>query len=106
MESKELYRHLLGINEPWTVDRVDLDMTRGQVDVYVVHDKGVRFACPECGQEHAVYDHSVERVWRHLDSCQFMTYLHASPPRVSCSLHGVRQARLPWADEGSRFTHL
>jgi transposase len=35
-----------------------------------------------------------------------MTYLHASPPRVSCPEHGVRQARLPWADEGSRFTHL
>jgi transposase len=106
MESKELYRHLLGINEPWTVERVELDMTRGQVDVYVGHGKGVRFACPECGREHAVYDHSAERVWRHLDSCQFMTYLHASPPRVSCPEHGVRQARLPWADEGSRFTHL
>jgi transposase len=106
MESKELYRHLLGINEPWTVDRVDLDMARGQVDVYVVHAKGVRFACPECGQEHAVYDHSAERAWRHLDSCQFMTYLHASPPRVSCPEHGVRQAGLPWAEEGSRFTHL
>jgi len=106
MESKELYRHLLGINEPWTVERVDLDMTQGRVDVYVGHAKGVRFACPECGQEHAVYDHSAERTWRHLDSCQFMTYLHASPPRVSCTEHGVRQARLPWADEGSRFTHL
>jgi transposase len=106
MESKELYRHLLGINEPWTVERVELDMTRGQVDVYVGHSKGVRFACPECEQEHAVYDHSAERTWRHLDSCQFMTYLHASPPRVSCSEHGVRQARLPWADEGNRFTHL
>ena len=66
MESKELYRHLLGINEPWTVERVDLDMTQGRVDVYVGHAKGVRFACPECGQEHAVYDHSAERVWRHL----------------------------------------
>jgi transposase len=46
------------------------------------------------------------RVWRHLDSCQFLTYLHASPPRISCPEHGVRQARLPWAEEGSRFTHL
>lgn len=106
MESKELYRHLLGINEPWTVERVELDMTQGRVDVFVGHTKGERFACSECGQEHAVYDHSAERVWRHLDSCQFMTYLHASPPRVSCTAHGVRQARLPWADEGSRFTHL
>ncbi|MGE5622774.1 MAG: ISL3 family transposase [Bacillota bacterium] len=47
-----------------------------------------------------------ERVWRHLDSCQFLTYLHASPPRISCPEHGVRQARLPWAEEGGRFTHL
>ncbi|MFC3106697.1 transposase [Undibacterium arcticum] len=41
-----------------------------------------------------------------MDSCQFLTYLHASAPRISCPEHGVRQARLPWAEEGSRFTHL
>lgn len=32
-----------------------------------------------------------------------MTYLHASPPRVACPEHGVRQARLPWAEPHSRF---
>lgn len=106
MESKELYRHLLGISEPWTVEQVNLDMARGQVDVSVGHAKGARFPCPECGQELAVYDHSAKRIWRHLDSCQFMTYLHARPPRVACPEHGVRQARMPWADVSSRFTHL
>ena len=106
MESKDLYRHLLGLNEPWTVERVDLDMAKQHVDVYVNHPSGTRFACPECGQECTVYDHLAERTWRHLDSCQFLTYLHAKPPRISCSEHGVRQARLPWAEEGSRFTHL
>lgn len=85
MESKELYRCLLGMKEPWTVERVDLDMERQQVDVYVEHPSGTRFACPDCGQELAVYDHLGERVWRHLDSCQFLTYLHAAPPR-----HGYR----------------
>jgi transposase len=54
----------------------------------------------------AVYDHAEERVWRHLDSCQFMTYLHARAPRVNCPGHGVRQARLPWAQARSRFTSL
>lgn len=106
MESKELYRHLLGINEPWTVERVHLDLPRGQVDVFVEHTKGAHFPCPECGRVLTVYDHSAERTWRHLDSCQFMTYLHASPPRVACSEHGVRQAGLPWADVGSRVTRL
>ena len=106
MESKELYRHLLGLTEPWTVERVELDMGQQRVDVYVGHASNTRFACPECARELAVYDHSSERVWRHLDSCQFLTYLHASPPRVSCPEHGVRQAPLPWAEAGSRFTNL
>ena len=52
----------------------------------------------------SVYDHSGERAWRHLDSCGFLTFLHASPPRVVCPEHGVRQVRLPWAEPHSRFT--
>lgn len=106
MESKELYRHLLGLSDPWLVARVELDMAKQHVDVYVEHPRGTRFACPDCGQQSAVYDHLSERVWRHLDSCQFLTYLHAAPPRISCPEHGVRQAKMPWAEEGSRFTHL
>ena len=44
MESKELYQRLPGPSEPWTVERVELDMARGQVDVYVGHASGTRFA--------------------------------------------------------------
>jgi transposase len=106
MDSNELYRHLLGLSEPWTVERVELDVARLHVEVYAGHAPGARFACPECGQALAVYDHLAERVWRHLDSCQFLTYLHARPPRVACPEHGVRQVGLPWAEAGSRFTHL
>jgi transposase len=106
MESVELYRQLLGLSEPWTVERVDLDVAQGRVEVYVGHAPGQRFACPECGQELAVYDHLGERTWRHLDSMQFLTYLHAQPPRVSCAQHGVKQVRLPWAQAGGRFTHM
>jgi transposase len=62
LESKELYRHLLGLNEPWTVERVDLDMAKQHVDVYVEHPSETRFACPDCGRECAVYDHVAERV--------------------------------------------
>lgn len=106
MESKELYQHLLGLSDPWTVERVELDMAKMHVEVYAGHGSEARFVCPECGQALSVYDHSPERVWRHLDSCQFMTFLHARPPRVSCPEHGVRQVLLPWAEAGSRFTHL
>lgn len=106
MDSVELYRQLLGLTAPWTVERVELDMAKQHVEVHVGHPAGQRFACPECGRELGVYDHQAERAWRHLDSCQFFTYLHARPPRVSCPEHGVRQVTLPWAQAGSRFTNL
>jgi transposase len=106
MDSVELYRQLLGLTAPWTVERVELDMAKQHVEVHVGHPSGQRFACPECGRELGVYDHLVERVWRHLDSCQFRTFLHARPPRVSCPEHGVHQVTLPWAQAGSRFTNL
>jgi transposase len=106
MQSVELYRQLLGLSEPWMVERVELDVARQHVEVFVGHGPGARFGCPECGRELAVYDHLADRVWRHLDSCQFLTYLHARAPRVACPEHGVRQARLPWAEPGSRFSRL
>src|SRR6202011_2757958 len=49
---------------------------------------------------------STERRWRHLDTCQFRTILHAEPPRTRCDEHGVHTVRLPWAEPNSRFTAL
>jgi transposase len=106
MRDTELYRHLLGLVAPWEVSRVELSVEEGRVDVWAEHRKRTRFACPDCDRELPVYDHSEERAWRHLDSCQFLTYLHACPPRVRCPEHGVRQVRLPWAEPRSRFTVL
>lgn len=106
MRDTELYRQLLGLTAPWTVSKVELDVKQQRVDVHAEHESGHRFDCPECGLALAVYDHAEERVWRHLDSCQFMTFLHARPPRVECPQHGVRQAVLPWAEPRSRFTAM
>ena len=52
------------------------------------------------------FDHAAERTWRHLDTCQFQTHLHAKIPRVPCPAHGVKQVRVPWAEPRSRFTVL
>jgi len=91
------------------VARLELSVEQGRVDVGVEHPRRVRFACPENGCDHGglpVYDHAEGREWRHLDSMQFRTFLHARPPRVRCPEHGVRQVRLPWAEPMSRFTAL
>jgi transposase len=102
----ELYQHLLGLSSPWTVNRVALDAAAGRVDVWAEHDKKARFTCPECSKQCGLYDHDEERVWRHLDSCQFQTFLHARIPRVRCDEHGVKQTRVPWAEPKSRFTMM
>ena len=106
MQDTELYRQLLGLNTPWTVTRVELKIKEQRVEVWAGHAESARWPCPECTTELALYDHGEERTWRHLDSCQFQTYLHARPPRVACPEHGVRQVRLPWAEPRARFTTL
>ena len=106
MQDKELYQHILGLKSPWSVTEVRLDMENQQIDVHVAHPAGTRFDCPDCGRALACYDHAPARQWRHLDSCQFKTILHAAVPRVECPEHGVRQAAVPWALKGSRFTLL
>ena len=90
MRDVELYRRLLGIEAPWEVVQVELSVREQRVDVVVGHAKGVRWRCPECAAELSCFDHAEQRAWRHLDSCGFLTWLHARPPRVCCPAHGVR----------------
>ncbi|WP_202617485.1 transposase family protein [Roseimaritima sediminicola] len=106
MQDKELYQQILGIALPWTVTEVQLNHEAEEVRVRVEHPRGTKFCCPECGDECPLHDHADERRWRHPDSCQFKTVLIAAPPRVKCPAHGVKNALLPWAEKGSRFTML
>lgn len=106
MQDKELYQHLLDLKSPWSVSSVELDTKQQQIHVHVSHPRNTKFCCPECEMELPCYDHTAERQWRHLDSCQFQTLLHAKTPRVNCPEHGVKQAGIPWAEKGSRFTLL
>jgi transposase len=106
MRDTELYRVILGLESPWTVARVDLDVKQQRVDVYVDHGKRQTWPCPVCDKPCGLHDHDEEKAWRHLDTCQFKTLLHARTPRVRCDEHGVLQVRVPWAEPGGRFTAL
>jgi transposase len=106
MQDTALYAYLLGLQAPWTVSRVELDVTRHQVDVWAEHAPEVQWPCPACAGLLSLYDHAEERTWRHLDSCQYRTYLHARIPRVQCPAHGVLQVGVPWAEPKARFTRL
>jgi len=106
MQDIELYRQILGVEYPWTVDRVSLNIEEIVVYVYLVEAPDATWSCPTCGEPSTLYDHREERNWRHLDSCQFLTYLVAAAPRVRCATHGVLTADVPWSEPHSRFTLL
>ena len=106
MEDRELYRRILGIEKPWYVSSVDLQLAPREVHVYLAHEDLGSWPCPECGTGCKLYDHQPERRWRHLDTCQYRTILHAEPPRSQCPTHGVRVVKLPWAEPSGRFTAL
>jgi transposase len=106
MHDVELYQQILGLSSPWSVERVELDAVAQRVVVSVSHAEGVRWRCPQCDRECTTYDHGDERTWRHLDTCQFQTFLRARVPRMNCPVHGVVQAEVPWAEPRGRFTML
>ena len=85
---------------------VNLDVPRQRVDVWAEHPEDAAWACRHCAQALPLYDHAEERTWRHVDSCQFQTYLPARIPRVACGEHGAVPVMVPWADPRSRFTLL
>jgi transposase len=105
MHDKELYATILGIAAPWRVTAVELSVEKQEVRVHIEHSGSEPLKCPTCGNECARYD-TRRREWRHLDTCQYRTVLVADVPRVDCDKHGVLQAKVPWAEPGSRFTAL
>ena len=93
MRDTELYTALLRLGAFWVVREVRLEVAAERVDVWIEEAAGARWCCPECGEAAPVYDHAEEREWRHLDTCECRTYLHARLPRVECREHGVRQVQ-------------
>ena len=104
MRDKELYARIVGIEAPWRVEDVELNLQQGEVVVRVAHDGGP-LRCPECGRPANRYD-TRQRRWRHLDTCQYRTILAAEVPRVQCEHHKVKQIEVPWSESRSRFTAL
>lgn len=104
MRDLELYQAILGLRAPWRVTHVDMNVSQQEVLVTVDAGPGP-YPCPECQEPVAGYDRKPRR-WRHLDTCQFTTWIAAEVPRVACPHHGVKQIAIPWADPGSQFTAL
>ena len=104
MRDTELYAQILGVRAPWSVDSVDFLKENKEVCITVSLSKA-GYCCPECGKPCNGYDMKKRR-WRHLDTCQYSTFIEADVPRVECKEHGIHSVGVPWAEEKSRFTVL
>jgi transposase len=102
----ELFSVALGLVAPWRVERVELDPEAGELHLYLEAAAQAAWRCRECDQVCPLYDHSEERVWRHLNFFQYQALLHARVPRVRCQGCGVHTVAVPWARPGCGFTLL
>lgn len=105
MTNTEFYRHILGLESPWGVSNVDLDMTANRVVIRLEIDRTTKWFHPET-REPAILHKWTERRWRHLDTCQFETLIEASVPSVKYRDGKIEEVAVPWADRYQRYTKL
>jgi transposase len=94
----------MGIQEPWHITNLNIDVDNWQIDIDIDFRSGATFQCPKCGTAECGVHDTHEKRWRHLNLFQYKVYLNARVPRVKCHEHGVHQVMVPWAREGSGFT--
>jgi transposase len=104
MRDIQLYQQILGLEIPWQVESVSLKLEAKEIEVRVACTEEV-WGCPTCGQRMQVHDYD-ERRWRHLDSCQFRTFILTRVPVVKCPEHGAQTVAVPWAEKWGRFSRL
>jgi len=105
-ELRKHYGLLLGIELPWQVQEVNLDLAGKRVEIALAWSRRGKAQCPVCGQSCSLYDLAPERTWRHLDTMQFETVIRARVPRVECPTDGVKTLEVPWAEPQGRFSRL
>ena len=102
--AEALFTGALGLQPPWVVADVKLDVPAKRID-FEVSCSGTLLSCPACGAASQPVHDRLRRSWRHLDFFQFEAWLHADVPRVACSGCGkTTQLGVPWARPGSGFT--
>lgn len=97
------YRLLLGLDESWEVQDVNLDLDNNRVEIMLCHSGGM-LICPDCQASCSRADTAPTRRWRHLDTMQFETIIEAAIPRSKCGQCGVKTIATSWSNKHSRFT--
>ena len=102
MNDKDLFRQAIGVQPPWEIKEVRMDVEAQRVEVEVECAQTV-WADPETRQR--VHIHGYEkRSWRHLDTMQFETIIVAKVPRLKYPDGHTELLPVAWAEPHSRHT--
>jgi len=109
MEIKDLdsiTAHLIQIQAPWYISKIDLQKSNKVIDISVDFIKGSKFCCKDCNSSCSAYD-KVERRWRYLDWFEHRCYLNIKIPRTDCVSCGVKiVSSIPWGRLGSHYSYF
>jgi transposase len=99
-----LWRPVVGVEQA-VVEGVEFDEDQGVLVVSVRASKRSKGRCGICRRRCRGYDRGGRRRrWRHVDAGLVPMVLEADAPRVTCKVHGVVVAHVPWARHGAGHT--
>jgi transposase len=105
MQTKEFYEALFQFGADWRVSKVETDHSKLEVEVYLEYALP-QGRSPSTGDLLPFYDHRPERRWRHLDTMQYKTFLHARIPRIREANGDIVSISVPWSDAHSHHSWL
>jgi transposase len=100
---EEFYGQSIGVKAPWKVSSVEIKGELKEVHILVECPEGIAWVDPETKQRAEIKDWQ-QRVWRHLDTCEYETIITARVPRLKLKSGRTMMVSVPWAEPGGRFT--
>ena len=102
----DLFTAALQIEDAWYIEKVNFDMTKGELHIHMNFKRGGFFAYKKCCKTNIKAYDTTEKTWQHLNFFQYKAFIHCRTPRTDCLEDGPLQVEVPWAREGSGFTLL
>ena len=105
MTEENLFAIAIGIQKPWFIESLNLDIENKELNIQVNFEKGSEFSYidEETGEiaSYKAYDTN-EKTWQHMNFFQYHCYAHCRAPRVKTSSGKVKQVKTPLPHESFR----
>ena len=105
MFTNKFFDILLNLGNDWKVSDVEADYQKEDIIIKIKYTNSL-IKCSDINEDCKIYDHAPERIWRHLDTMQYKTYISCSLPRYTTDKGKIKTIIPPWASKHERHTYL